>query len=78
MKQKIAIMIDQKLISFLDLKSQGNRSDYLNSLLNQERARSLKEDMIIALKEDLQDPDYLSEIAEWDKLAVDGIDMLSV
>jgi hypothetical protein len=74
MKQKIAITIDQKLLSFLDLKAQGNRSDYMNSLLNQERARSLKEDMIIALKEDLQDPDYLAEIAEWDKLAVDGID----
>ena len=74
MKQKIAITIDQHLLSFIDSQAQGNRSDYLNSLLNRERQRSLKEDMITALQEDLQDPEYLVEIAEWDKLAVDGID----
>jgi Arc/MetJ-type ribon-helix-helix transcriptional regulator len=74
MKQKIAITIDQRLLSFIDLQAQGNRSDYLNSLLNKERQRTLKEDMITALQEDLQDPEYLAEVAEWDKLAVDGID----
>jgi Arc/MetJ-type ribon-helix-helix transcriptional regulator len=74
MKQKIAITIDQRLLSFIDLQAQGNRSDYLNSLLNRERQRTLKEDMITALQEDLQDPEYLAEVAEWDKLAVDGID----
>jgi hypothetical protein len=42
--------------------------------LNRERQRTLKEEMIAGLKEDLQDPEYLTEIAEWDKLAVDGID----
>jgi Arc/MetJ-type ribon-helix-helix transcriptional regulator len=74
MKQKIAITIDQHLLSFIDSQAQGNRSDYLNSLLNRERQRTLKEDIITALQEDLQDPEYLAEIAEWDKLAVDGID----
>jgi Arc/MetJ-type ribon-helix-helix transcriptional regulator len=73
MKQKIAITIDKELLSFIDLQAQGNRSDYLNSLLSRERVRSLKEDMIAALQEDLQDPEYLAEIAEWDRLAVDGI-----
>jgi Arc/MetJ-type ribon-helix-helix transcriptional regulator len=74
MKQKIAITIDQHLLSFMDLQAQGNRSDYLNSLLHREHQRSLKESMITALQEDLQDPEYLAEIAEWDKLAVDGMD----
>jgi Arc/MetJ-type ribon-helix-helix transcriptional regulator len=74
MKQKIAITIDQQLLSFIDLQAQGNRSDYLNSLLNRERQRTLKEEMIAGLKEDIQDPEYLAEVAEWDKLAVDGID----
>jgi Arc/MetJ-type ribon-helix-helix transcriptional regulator len=74
MKQKIAITIDQHLLSFIDSQAQGNRSDYLNSLLNRERQRSLKEDIITALQEDLQDPEYLADITEWDKLAVDGID----
>jgi Arc/MetJ-type ribon-helix-helix transcriptional regulator len=73
MKQKIAITIDQHLLSFMDLQAQGNRSDYLNSLLNRERQRTLQQDVINALQEDLQDPEYLAEIAEWDKLAVDGI-----
>jgi Arc/MetJ-type ribon-helix-helix transcriptional regulator len=74
MKQKIAITIDQQLLTFIDLQAQGNRSEYLNSLLNRERQRTLKAEMITALKEDLQDPEYLAEIAEWDKLAVDGLD----
>lgn len=72
MKQKIAITIDQHLLAFVDLQAQGNRSDYLNSLLNKERKRTLEQEMITALQEDLQDPEYLTEIAEWDKLAVDG------
>jgi Arc/MetJ-type ribon-helix-helix transcriptional regulator len=74
MKQKIAITIDQQLLSYIDLHAQGNRSDYLNSLLRQEQQRTLKTEMITALQEDLQDQEYLAEIAEWDQLAVDGID----
>jgi Arc/MetJ-type ribon-helix-helix transcriptional regulator len=72
-KQKIAITIDRHLLSFMDSQSQGNRSDYLNSLLNREHQRALQEEMIIALQEDLQDPQYLAEITEWDQLAADGI-----
>jgi hypothetical protein len=74
MKQKIAITIDQQLLAFIDLQAQGNRSDYLNSLLNKERQSTLKAEMIAGLTEDLQNPEYLAEIAEWDRLAVDGID----
>jgi hypothetical protein len=74
MKQKIAVTIDQQLLTFIDLQAQGDRSDYLNSLLNRERQKVLKEEMITALEEDLQDPEYLVEIAQWDRLAVDGID----
>jgi hypothetical protein len=62
------------LLTFIDLQAQGDRSDYLNSLLNRERQKVLKEEMITALEEDLQDPEYLVEIAQWDRLAVDGID----
>jgi hypothetical protein len=74
MKQKIAITIDQQLLAFIDLQAQGNRSDYLNSLLSKERQSTLKAEMIAGLTEDLQNPEYLAEIAEWDRLAVDGID----
>jgi hypothetical protein len=74
MKQKIAITIDQQLLSFMDLKAQGNRSDYLNSLLHRERQLFLKQQIITALTEDLQDPLYLAEISEWDQLSEDGLD----
>ena len=74
MKQKIAITIDRELLSFIDSQAQGNRSDYLNSLLHRERQIDLQQQIITALTEDLQDPQYLAEIAEWDRLSMDGID----
>jgi hypothetical protein len=74
MKQKIAITIDQELLVFLDRQAQGNRSDYLNALLSQERQKSLVAAMITGLQEDLNNPEYQAEIAEWDQLAADGID----
>jgi Arc/MetJ-type ribon-helix-helix transcriptional regulator len=73
-KQKIAITIDQQLLSFIDSQAQGNRSDYLNSLVHRERQMKLKQQMMTALTEDLQDPQYLAESAEWDRLAADGLD----
>jgi polyhydroxyalkanoate synthesis regulator protein len=73
-KQKIAITIDRQLLSFIDSQAQGNRSDYLNSLLHREQQTQLKQQMITALTEDLQDPQYLAEITEWDRLSADGLD----
>jgi hypothetical protein len=74
MKQKIAITLDRELVSFIDLQAQGNRSDYLNSLIIQERRKILTDEIIAALQEDIQDPEYQAEIAQWDRLAGDGID----
>jgi hypothetical protein len=74
MKQKIAVTIDRELISFIDRQAQGNRSDYLNSLITQERRKILADEIIAALQEDAQDPEYQAEIVEWDRLAGDGID----
>jgi hypothetical protein len=74
MKQKIAITLDRELVSFIDLQAQGNRSDYLNSLVTQERRKILTDEIIAALQEDIQDPEYQAEVAQWDRLAGDGID----
>ena len=74
MKQKIAITLDRDLLSFIDLRANGNRSDYLNSLITQERQKILANEIIAALQDDSQDPEYQAEIAEWDRLAGDGID----
>ncbi len=74
MKQKIAITLDRELLSFIDRQANGNRSDYLNSLVTQERRKILANEIIAALQADNQDPEYKAEIAEWDRLTEDGID----
>jgi hypothetical protein len=74
MKQKIAITLDADLLSFIDRQAHGNRSDYLNSLITEERRKILVAETIAALQADIQDPEYQAEIAEWDRLAGDGID----
>jgi hypothetical protein len=74
MKQKIAITLDRDMLSFIDRQANGNRSDYLNSLVTQERRKILANEIIAALQEDNQDPEYQAEIAEWDRLTGDGID----
>jgi Arc/MetJ-type ribon-helix-helix transcriptional regulator len=74
MKQKIAITLDRELLSFIDRQAQGNRSDYLNALITQERRKILAAETIAALQADIQDPEYQAEIAEWDRLSGDGID----
>jgi Arc/MetJ-type ribon-helix-helix transcriptional regulator len=75
MKQKIAVTINRELVSFIDRQAQGNRSDYLNSLITQERRKILADEIIVALQEGVQDPEYQAEISEWDRLAGDGIDV---
>jgi Arc/MetJ-type ribon-helix-helix transcriptional regulator len=74
MKQKIAITLDRKLVSFIDSQVQGNRSDYLNLLITQERQKILIDEIITSLQEDIQDPEYQAEITQWDRVDGDGID----
>ncbi len=74
MKHKIAITLDEQLIAFIDLHSGGNRSEYLNQLLVQERKRTIEVQLIKALQEDCSDPDYLAEIQLWDAAIADRLD----
>lgn len=74
MKQKIAITLDEQLVAFLDLRSNGNRSEYLNQLLVQERKRTIESELIRALQEDCSNPEYLAEIQLWDAVVADGLD----
>ncbi len=73
MKQKIAVTLDEKLVAFLDSQADGNRSEYLNQLLERERKRTLKAELIRALEEDYSDPEYLAEIKLWDSVVADGL-----
>jgi len=74
MKQKIAVTLDEQLVAFLDSRSGGNRSEYLNQLLVQERKRTIEAELIKALQEDCCDPEYLAEIQLWDGVVADGLD----
>ena len=73
MKQKVTLSIDEELIEFLDLQA-NNRSEYLNELLVQHRSQVLAHQIKTALQEDLNDPDYLSSIQDWDTVIGDGLD----
>ena len=74
MKKKVTIALDPDILGFLDSMAQGNRSDYINALLEKQRQQQVKAELIDALQQDLTNPDYQTEIAEWDFLAGDGID----
>jgi hypothetical protein len=73
MKSKIAITLDQELIEFLDHQA-TNRSEYLNALLAEQRSKVLTQQIIAALQEDVDDPDYKAEIEAWDAVVGDGLD----
>jgi hypothetical protein len=73
MKSKIAITLDQDLIEFLDHQA-TNRSEYLNALLAEQRSKVLTQQIIVALQEDSEDPDYKTEIDLWDVVSGDGLD----
>ena len=73
MKQKVTLSLDEELIEFLDLQA-NNRSEYLNELLVQHRSQVLAHQIKTALEEDLNDPDYLSSIQDWDTVIGDGLD----
>lgn len=74
MKKKVTIALDTNILSFLDSQAQGNRSEYINTLLAKQQRQQLEIELVDALQHDLANPDYQSEIAEWDALAGDGID----
>jgi hypothetical protein len=73
MKQKVTLSLDKELIEFLDLQAK-NRSEYLNELLVQKRSQVLADQIKVALQEDVNNPDYLADIQDWDAVARDGLD----
>jgi hypothetical protein len=72
-KQKVTLTLDKGLIEFLDLQA-NNRSEYLNELLVQHRSQVLAHQIRTALQDDLNDPDYLADIQDWDAVVGDGLD----
>lgn len=71
--QKVTITLEDDILQFVDQQAQGNRSAYINALLAEYRRRIIEAQMIAALKEDAQNPEYQAEIAAWDSVVGDGI-----
>lgn len=71
---KVKIILEEDILRFVDQYAQGNRSAYINTLLAEHRRLILAAEMITALKQDAEDPEYQVEITAWDSVAGDGID----
>lgn len=70
---KITITLEEDILRFVDQYAQGNRSGYINTLLAEHRRRILAAEMVAALKQDAEDPEYQAEIAAWDSVVGDGM-----
>jgi hypothetical protein len=72
--QKVMISLEEDILRFVDRNANGNRSAYINALLNEYRKLKLHEEIVRALQEDVSDPNYRAEIEAWDSVIGDGID----
>jgi hypothetical protein len=70
---KVIITLEEDILRFVDQYAEGNRSAYINTLLAEHRRGILAAEMIAALKQDAEDPEYQTEIAAWDSVVGDGI-----
>ncbi len=70
---KVIITLEEDILRFVDQYAEGNRSAYINTLLAEHRRGILAAEMIAALKQDTEDPEYQTEIAAWDSVVGDGI-----
>ncbi|MBN3895938.1 MAG: CopG family transcriptional regulator [Nostoc sp. NOS(2021)] len=70
---KVTITLEEDILQFVDQYAHGNRSAYINTLLAEHRRQILAIEMIAALKQDAEDPEYQTEIATWDSVAGDDI-----
>lgn len=70
---QVTVTLEDDILEFLDRQAQGNRSSYINALLAEHRRRILEAEMIAALKQDAEDPEYQAEISAWDSVVGDGI-----
>ncbi|QLE57146.1 CopG family transcriptional regulator [Nostoc sp. TCL26-01] len=79
MAKKVTITLDDEILAFIDRQAAlagdtPNRSGYVNAVLAEHRRAILEAEMIAALKEDNENPEYQAEIADWDTIVGDGIE----
>jgi Arc/MetJ-type ribon-helix-helix transcriptional regulator len=72
--KKVTITLESEILNFIDQQAKGNRSSYINKLLKEQYKNYLEKEMIRALQEDVKNPEYRQEIADWDSVIQDGIE----
>ncbi|MEH1783324.1 MAG: CopG family transcriptional regulator [Nostoc sp.] len=73
---KVTITLKKDILQFVDQYAQGNRSAYINTLLAEHRRQILAAEMITSLKQDAEDAEYQAEIAAWDSVVGDDINLI--
>lgn len=78
MTHRTTITLDDDSFTFLNTIAGNNRSAYINELLKHQRENYLKQSLLQANQEESQDPDYQSELNEWDITMYDGLNNESI
>lgn len=72
--REITINIQDDLLNFIDEQAKGDRDTYVTTLLGKYRRWSIQQEIVRALQEDCNNPEYRAEIALWDCTVGDGLD----
>jgi len=72
--REITINIQDDLLNFIDEQAKGDRDTYVTTFLGKYRRWSIQQEMIRALQEDCNNPEYQAEIGLWDCTVGDGLD----
>jgi len=73
MTHRTTVSIDDQNYAFLNRVAGNNRSAYINGLLEKERNKSLREDILHANMEEAGDAEYQNELLAWDETLNDGL-----
>jgi hypothetical protein len=72
MSKKVSITLDDEVLDFVD-RLAGNRSNFINDVLWQEKRRIFMKELEEAYKDQASDPEFQEEIAVWDIAVGDGL-----
>jgi len=73
MTNRATITLDDDAYDFLEASAGGNRSAYINNLLQKEKQRVMEKQIMRANQEEAEDLAYQEELMDWDVTLSDGL-----
>ena len=73
MTARATISFEEDNFHFLEKNAGKSRSQFINSLLRDERKRQLEDGILKANQEESEDEDYQNELSDWDVTLSDGL-----